>query len=111
MKGWTPQAIDRANSLQKPPSMPSAPTSKGKTHPKEETPGKSKEKEPAEKHVQLPPAPADCGPWLIAHWTAQRATTYEPRARVVLTGPADEFEQLLAHLQAFTPCPPTKPTL
>ena len=60
-------------------------------------------KEPAEKHVQLPPAPPIVGPWAIGHWTARRSVAYEPDARVMLTGPADEFDKLLAHLQAFKP--------
>lgn len=61
------------------------------------------EKEPAEKHVQLPPAPAVVGPWAIGQWTARRSVAYEPDARVMLVGPADEFDKLLAHLQAFKP--------
>jgi len=85
-----------------PPSHPTQPP-KGKTQPEGGEAGKSKQKPPTEKHVQLPPPPAEVGPWAIKHWTVRRATTYQPRARVVLTGPADEFEQLLAHLQAFKP--------
>lgn len=65
--------------------------------------GKPKEKTPADKQVVLPPPPPDAGPWVVGHWTVRRTTTYEPAARVALTGPADEFEQLLAHLQAFKP--------
>lgn len=85
------------------PQVQRTPAPKGKTQPPAPEPGKSKEKEPVEKHVQLPPKPAECGPWAIGHWTARRSVAYEPDSRVMLVGPADEFEQLLAHLQQFKP--------
>lgn len=58
-------------------------------------------KEPAEKHVQLPPPPVQPGPWPAGPWTVRRATSYPDTARVVLTGPSEEFDRLLAHLQVY----------
>lgn len=59
------------------------------------------ENAPAEKHVCLPEPPAERGPWTVGPWTLRRTTTYEPAARVVLTGPAADFERLLAHLKTL----------
>jgi hypothetical protein len=80
----------------KPPASTSAPLQPNEA-------GRAQEKEPAEKHVSLPPPPADCGPWQVGSWCVRRTTTYDPAARVVLTGPAEDFDKLLTHLQAFKP--------
>lgn len=66
-------------------------------------PRKGPENAPNEKHVCLPAPPAERGPWTAGPWTVRRTTTYEPAARVVLTGPAADFDRLLAHLQTLLP--------
>lgn len=59
--------------------------------------------EPVEKHVRLPPPPADCGPWPIGDWELRRATAYAPDCRMTLHGPAADFDRFFAYLQAYQP--------
>lgn len=103
MKGWTPQAVERAakptHVAQERTNAASAPT-EPQTRPASR---EKQEKEPTGQQPTLPPPPEQPGPWQVGKWTIRNTRAYAPDSRVVLMGPETEFEQLLAHLKLFKP--------
>lgn len=61
-------------------------------------PQSQEEDEPA----TLPEGP-ELGRWLIEGFDVRTTTTYSPKIRVVITGPASTWDALLTHLKAFKP--------
>lgn len=103
MKGWTPQAVERAAGGQKLAPARTSPLP-APTEPQTRPASREKpEKEPTGQQPTLPPPPANPGPHQVGHWTIRNTRAYAPDSRVVLTGPETEFEQLLAHLKLFKP--------
>lgn len=105
MTGWTAKDVDTAQQPCKQPATRPAPAAAPVSPVAGVGARGGAAKEPAEKHAQLPPPPAECGPWPVGAWSLRRATTYAPAARLVLTGPAADFERLRAYLAAYTPAP------
>jgi hypothetical protein len=95
------RALNAPKTANTAPSRNAAPTSKEKTHPKEETPGKSKEIE----EEATPPVKAAAhhyvGPYQL---TVANGTHYPGRVRCVIVGPASESltAALVAALHQFT---------
>jgi hypothetical protein len=100
------RALNAPKTPRNTPRINAAPTSKGKTHPKEETPGTAKEM-PAFEPSPAGPRTHLVGPYALAVGGRLHAEQLPDRLRIVITGPASETltAALVAALTHFT----TKP--
>ena len=100
MKGWTPQAIEKANDLASMPTTPRTPVSSTK----EPSPPPASPQRPAFAASASGPETHLVGPYALSLADPKH---YPGRSRYVLTGPADPAltAALVAALHSFTTTP------